>query len=318
MIAKSLGGEMSGGQASVPGPGHSAADRSLSVKLTDDGTDIVVYSHAGDDEIVAKDYVRERAGLPPWSPTRKKDDTRAHRQSVRPRATGADSLTAVPASAPRPPTRHPELGQPTATYTYLSESGELLGYVLRFEPAGQRKQFRPLTFCGRERPEWMWRSWVAPRPLYGLERLATAPQARVIVCEGEKAAEAARILVPEAVTITSPGGAASAKSADWRPLTGRRVVIWPDNDAAGADYGRDVLEKVRSVGAADAAIIDLALLAKLRALPATCHRGGTQPMHLPKGSTRAHFRSCSSREVAARTPVPLTSRSQTSQCPRSA
>ncbi len=52
----------------APGPGHSAVDRSMSVRLSEDGTDIVVHSFAGDDPIACKDYARQRAGLSPWEP----------------------------------------------------------------------------------------------------------------------------------------------------------------------------------------------------------------------------------------------------------
>jgi hypothetical protein len=44
-----------------PGPGHSAADRSLSVTYTTD--DIIVHSHAGDDWRLCKDFVRAKLGL---------------------------------------------------------------------------------------------------------------------------------------------------------------------------------------------------------------------------------------------------------------
>src|ERR1700757_3551050 len=78
-IAGALGGEVSGGQVLAPGPGHSATDRSLSIKLdsaTPEG--FVVHSFADDDPVECRDYVRAKFGLPPklrpkkrgdWSPT---------------------------------------------------------------------------------------------------------------------------------------------------------------------------------------------------------------------------------------------------------
>ena len=36
-LAAALGGDMSGSQVLAPGPGHSAKDRSMAVKLTADG-----------------------------------------------------------------------------------------------------------------------------------------------------------------------------------------------------------------------------------------------------------------------------------------
>lgn len=63
-LARSLGGEISAGQVIAPGPGHSAADRSLAVKIAPDAPDgFIVFSHAGDDPLACKDYVREKAGL---------------------------------------------------------------------------------------------------------------------------------------------------------------------------------------------------------------------------------------------------------------
>ena len=65
-IARALGGKVEGHWVRVPGPGHSAKDRSLSVRLTDDRSDIFVTSFAGDDAIACKDYVRARVGMQQW------------------------------------------------------------------------------------------------------------------------------------------------------------------------------------------------------------------------------------------------------------
>jgi hypothetical protein len=67
-IATALGGEISGGQVLVPGPGHSRRDRSLAVKPNEGGDDLVVRSFACDDPIICKDYVRQRCGMAPWEP----------------------------------------------------------------------------------------------------------------------------------------------------------------------------------------------------------------------------------------------------------
>ena len=65
-IARALGGDVTGGQVLAPGPGHSPKDRSLSVKLTGNGDEFIVFSHAGDDPIKCKDYVRAKLGLEPF------------------------------------------------------------------------------------------------------------------------------------------------------------------------------------------------------------------------------------------------------------
>jgi hypothetical protein len=69
-IAAALGGQVCGRDTVLaPGPGHSARDRSLAVRLDPTAPDgFVVYSHAGDDWRVCRDHVRARLGLPAWEP----------------------------------------------------------------------------------------------------------------------------------------------------------------------------------------------------------------------------------------------------------
>lgn len=141
-------------------------------------------------------------------------------------------------------------------WRYLDAHSGLLGAVIRFDrPAnglGPDKKVLPLSFChglgGRR--EWRSKAFAAPRPLYGLDRLAARPDVAVLVVEGEKASDAAVVRFPDHAVVTSPGGANSARKADWTPLAGRDVVIWPDADAPGARYAADVSEMLRSVGAA--------------------------------------------------------------------
>src|SRR6478672_59603 len=72
-IAELLRGEVSGGQVLCPGPAHGATDRSLSVLVDANAPDgFVVHSFADDDAIACKDYVRDKLGLPPFEPTKKK------------------------------------------------------------------------------------------------------------------------------------------------------------------------------------------------------------------------------------------------------
>jgi hypothetical protein len=122
--------------------------------------------------------------------------------------------------------------------------------MLRFDTA-DGKQFRPLTLWrdADGKLEWRWESWPSPRPLYGLKELAERPAATVVVCEGEKSADAARKLLPGFVVVSSPNGSKSAKQADWSPLRERDVVIWPDADASGEEYAHAVTECLAAVGA---------------------------------------------------------------------
>lgn len=69
-IAQIMGGEAQGRDSVlVPGPGHSAKDRSLSIKLSGTAPDgFIVHSHADDDPILCRDYVRDRLGLERFDP----------------------------------------------------------------------------------------------------------------------------------------------------------------------------------------------------------------------------------------------------------
>jgi hypothetical protein len=69
-IARMLGGDVVGRNAvAVPGPGHSAKDRSLVVTFNNNAPDgFVCHSHAGDSWDVCKDFVRQGLGLPCWQP----------------------------------------------------------------------------------------------------------------------------------------------------------------------------------------------------------------------------------------------------------
>ena len=68
-----------------------------------------------------------------------------------------------------------------------------------------------------------------PWPLYNRERIQAADT--VVVVEGEKCVHA---LHEYGITATtSPGGALKAEYADWTPLAGKNVILWPDPDEQG-------------------------------------------------------------------------------------
>lgn len=144
--------------------------------------------------------------------------------------------TPPPEGAPPPDMAIKGLGgEPSATWAYRTAEGKPLGFVARYDPP-EGKQIRVWSWGSRggaDVPGWACGHWTAPRPLYGLDRLAERPKARVLVAEGEKAADAAGRLFPGMVAITWPGGANAVKYADWTPLQGRQCVLWPDNDEPG-------------------------------------------------------------------------------------
>lgn len=165
----------------------------------------------------------------------------------------------VPDDAPKPPAAHSRHGKPSARWGYRDAAGRVLFYVCRFDPKdGGRKVFAPLVYGAQG---WRWQGLPARRPLYGLDRLAQWPAAPVVVCEGEKAADAAAELLPDCVAVTSTNGAQSPAKADWSVLSGRTVWGWPDADAMGAQYLDAVAGLVRAAGGNWLGGLNLALLA---------------------------------------------------------
>src|SRR5437016_1446039 len=64
-IVRMMGGDVTGPNSSnVPGPGHSSADRSLSIRIDPaDSLGFKVHSFAGDDWQICRDYVAAALGL---------------------------------------------------------------------------------------------------------------------------------------------------------------------------------------------------------------------------------------------------------------
>lgn len=151
---------------------------------------------------------------------------------------------------------HHEYGRPTAVWHYRDAAGDALFLVCRFDwsdERGPQKAVLPYSYVQRQdgRRHWRWAGPRAPRPLYGLHRLAAShPKALAIVTEGEKCADTATTLFsPRGVGLTSLSGAGSVAHADWTPLTGRRVLILPDWDGPGWRYALDVAAQATAAGA---------------------------------------------------------------------
>lgn len=165
-------------------------------------------------------------------------------------------IVPVPPNAPQAPGRHPKLGKPSTIWTYRNADGATLGFVCRFEEEDGGKSFRPLClFSEAEKLCWRWEAWPVPRPLYGINRLAEHPGAPVVVTEGEKSADAAQCLLPDHVCVTSPSGSKSAAKADWSPLHGRKVFIWPDADKPGSKYAETAAKLLVDAGAVFVAVL---------------------------------------------------------------
>ena len=98
--------------------------------------------------------------------------------------------------------------------------------------------------------------------MYNLDKLAARSDARGVICKGEKSADAAARVIPDSVCVTSPNGSQSASKADWSPLHGRRVLIWPDADEQGSTYVAEVAAILHPLDC-QVSIIDASALASI-------------------------------------------------------
>jgi putative DNA primase/helicase len=80
----------------------------------------------------------------------------------------------------------------------------------------------------------------------------------IYICEGEKAANAAAEML--LASTTSAHGSQSPGKTDWSPVSGRDVVILPDNDEAGRKYARCVADLTHKAGAKGVKIVELPAL----------------------------------------------------------
>lgn len=164
------------------------------------------------------------------------------------------------------PTSDYKLGKPKMVWEYLDEAGELLIKILRFETTEKgkiKKHFKPLTYGCSDRGEkkWLWKSIPDNRPLYGLHELNSKPDAAIVLCEGEKATDAAKQLFPSHICMTWLNGTNSLGKINLKPIVSRDVLIWPDNDPAGLSCANQLCVLLKDLGCSNVDVIDITAFA---------------------------------------------------------
>lgn len=204
-ITKRFNGDWHGDYGTFPTPGHGPKDRGMSVKDDPGAPDgVLINSFNGGDPLAIKDQCREWGMMP----GRSADDYRAR-----------------------------SAWRVTGTYEYTDADGAVLYRTQRQEKAGERKKFVAERLSGKE---WTFGIKGVQRVLYRLPDILAAPDAPVYLVEGERKADklASWGLVGTAVAFGSNGWQKGYAST----LSGRTVVILPDND----DVGRDFAQKARA------------------------------------------------------------------------
>lgn len=209
-ITRHFGGEWQGSQGAFPTPGHSKADRGMTVKDTDDG-DVVFYSHNGGDWQAVKDECRRIGLLPERQRSRDGDTWRV-----------------------------------TGCYEYVDADGAVAYRTVRKEKLGERKRFVAQRPDGRGG----WINGLdkdVPRILYRLPDIIAADRASVVyLTEGERKADklASWGFVATAIAF----GAKGWRDTYAKALADRTVVILPDNDDDGCGFAERASKSIAAAG----------------------------------------------------------------------
>jgi hypothetical protein len=134
-------------------------------------------------------------------------------------------------------------------HRYHDAAEQHIGTVLLWKFADGQKETRQIR---RHEGGWVAKGMTEPRPLYHLPEVIDSDS--VVVCEGEKSADALRVIGIEATTPTQ--GAKSPGKTDWSVLAGKNVTISVDNDDAGREFGKAVIDLIRDV-AAEIRVVEL-------------------------------------------------------------
>lgn len=211
-------------------PIHQDDRKSLSTTLKDGRVLVACHGPCGH----GKQFTDQLADLGLWPVSPDTAELKLATSNKNPRQTVTVVLN--PSTQP-PPTPTPDGFIKAMVHEYRTMDGTLSGTVTRFEQqaeAGEKavKSFRPMfNFLEENETKWLMRM-PSPRPLYGLHSLtdkATFAQP-VLLVEGEKTADAARLRFPNYAVVSPMGGLNGLMHSDLEPLQGRSILVWPDHD----------------------------------------------------------------------------------------
>lgn len=243
-IREQLGGRaMSNGSAMVHCPAHN--DRNPSLHVSSNDGKLLVKCHAGCEQQDVIKALQER-GL--W-----------------PKGNG-NSKTNSPTCGPNRSLRNLPPGvqsrrdgyEYTTHWVYRDADGQIMGYAVRYDGYKDGKPDKKVIPYFKQKGE-SWKSKALdPTPLYKLDELAQSPGLPVLVtAEGEKAASAAGWLMQGRYVATCwQGGCSAVSKADWTPLAGRHVTIWPDADQPGRKSAQEAARQCKQAGAASIRIVN--------------------------------------------------------------
>jgi putative DNA primase/helicase len=165
-------------------------------------------------------------------------------------------IVPVPVDAPPLPSTFGWLGEPAEVYPIRSESGDLLGYTLRFDdfssgagPCGLGRPFYfPLTYWKTADGSAVWRTkhLSGNLPLFGVDQLRERPNDPVVITQDERSSgyTDSRKFAPGAVGLGLISAPDVLERTDLSPIAGRTVYIFPNLGTAGEAFAEQVRERL--------------------------------------------------------------------------
>lgn len=266
-IAKTLGKASSSGQGYIClCPAHDDHNPSLSLSLGDNGKLLAhCFSGCSFEEILTG--IRNRKLLPHQF----NGSTKYNQKEKRPKPTVVKSnnyqkdytpLIPVPKEAPPFTERmcdgySKKFGcKPSAFYRYQTQEAEIAQYMVRWDGIVQddgttRKETRPYTYAQDKagHQEWIPLGMPSPYPPYNLPEILKRANDPILVVEGEKTVEKIKDVFPDYIVTTTLFGAKSPQKTDWSFAHDRSIIICPDFDEAGQQYGDRVCTLCKEAGA---------------------------------------------------------------------
>ena len=117
-------------------------------------------------------------------------------------------------------------------------------WVMRF-PDGHPIKQKYAPFSMNPDGSWSLRRPEGLLPIYSTNKFPDKP---IIVNEGEKALRGCEAIRKDGDACTWHGGVNSWQKADWSPIYGRDVWIWPDNDEAGLKCANEIASMLKKNG----------------------------------------------------------------------
>ncbi len=151
--------------------------------------------------------------------------------------------------------------KPDRHWTYHHDDGSVAFQVWRWDLAGGKKIVRPAIQDPQQRGKLLHRWPTEQMPLFDRHLLSNSGNLEkiVLLVEGETCMDAARALLAEQTQLFVTcwaGGSSNIKKQDWSALRGRKVMLLPDNDAAGRKAMLKAAFALEHEGAAKVYVLD--------------------------------------------------------------